>query len=41
MAVPDCGGRTVVVKDGRVLASGRWPLLVRALVDRRALKGLG
>lgn len=38
MAVPDCGGQTVVVKDGRVLARGRWPLLLRAMVDRRSLK---
>jgi selenide,water dikinase len=37
-AIPDCGGKTVVVKNGRVLASGRWPLLLRALVDRRYLK---
>ncbi len=39
VAVPDCGGQTVVVKNGRVLASGRWPLLLRAIVDRRYLKG--
>ncbi len=39
MAVPDCGGQTVVVKDRRVLARGRWPLLLRAMVDRRSLKG--
>jgi NADH dehydrogenase FAD-containing subunit len=39
MAVPDCGGQTVVVRNGRVLASGRWPLLLRAMVDRRSLKG--
>ncbi len=39
VAVPDCGGQTVVVKDGRVLARGRWPLLLRAMVDRRSLKG--
>ena len=39
VAVPDCGGQTVVVKNGRVLASGRWPLLIRAMVDRRSLKG--
>jgi selenide,water dikinase len=38
MAVPDCGGQTVVVKNGHVLASGRWPLLMRAMVDRRSLK---
>ena len=38
MAVPDCGGQTVVVKNGRVLASGRWPLLMRVMVDRRSLK---
>jgi selenide, water dikinase len=38
MAIPDCGGQTVVVRNGRVLASGRWPLLLRALVDRRSLK---
>ena len=38
VAVPDCGGQTVVVRNGRVLASGRWPLLLRTLVDRRSLK---
>ena len=38
VAVPDCGGQTVVVKNGRVLASGRWPLLMRVMVDRRSLK---
>src|SRR5215469_14829654 len=40
MAIPDCGGQTVMVmvKNGRVLASGRWPLLLRAMVDRRYLK---
>jgi hypothetical protein len=38
MAVPDCGGQTVVVKNGHVLASGRWPLLMRAMIDRRSLK---
>jgi NADH dehydrogenase FAD-containing subunit len=38
LALPDCGGQTVMVKDGRVLASGRWPLLLRAMVDRRYLK---
>ena len=37
-AIPDCGGQTVMVKNGRVLASGRWPLLLRAMVDRRYLK---
>jgi NADH dehydrogenase len=36
-AIPDCGGQTVMVKNGRVLASGRWPLLLRAMVDRRYL----
>ena len=42
VAVPDCGGQTVVVrvKDGHVLAKGRWPLLLRAMVDRRSLKRL-
>ena len=40
LAIPDCGGQTVmvIVKNGRVLASGRWPLLMRAMVDRRSLK---
>jgi len=38
MAIPDCGGQTVMVRNGRVLASGRWPLLLRAMVDRRYLK---
>jgi NADH dehydrogenase FAD-containing subunit len=42
VAVPDCGGQTVVVrvKDGHVLARGRWPLLLRTMVDRRSLKRL-
>ncbi len=39
LAIPDCGGQTVMVKNGRVLASGRWPLLLRAMVDRRYLRG--
>jgi NADH dehydrogenase FAD-containing subunit len=38
MSMPDIGGQTVVVKRGRVLARGRWPLLLRAGVDRRYLK---
>jgi NADH dehydrogenase FAD-containing subunit len=40
--MPDCGGQTVMVmlKNRRVLASGRWPLLLRAMVDRRSLKRL-
>ena len=38
MAIPDCGGQCVLVKNGRVLARGRWPLLLRAMVDRRSLK---
>jgi NADH dehydrogenase FAD-containing subunit len=40
LAIPDCGGQTVavMVKNGRVLASGHWPLLLRAMVDRRYLK---
>ena len=40
VAGPDCGGQTVMVmvKSGRVLASGRWPLLLRAMFDRRYLK---
>jgi NADH dehydrogenase FAD-containing subunit len=38
LAIPDCGGQTAMVKNGRVLASGRWPLLLRAMVDRRYLK---
>lgn len=38
MAIPDCGGQTVMVRNGRVLASGRWPLLLRSMVDRRYLK---
>jgi NADH dehydrogenase FAD-containing subunit len=37
MSMPDVGGQTVVVKNRRVLARGRWPLL-RAFVDRRYLK---
>jgi NADH dehydrogenase FAD-containing subunit len=41
VVVPDCGGQTVMVmlKNRRVLASGRWPLLLRAMLDRRSLKG--
>jgi NADH dehydrogenase FAD-containing subunit len=38
MNMPDVGGWTVAVRDGRVLASGSWPLLLRTLVDRRYLK---
>ena len=40
LAMPDCGGKTVMVrvKNGRVLASGRWPLLLCAMVDRHYLK---
>jgi NADH dehydrogenase FAD-containing subunit len=43
MVMPDCGGQTVMVmlKNGRVLARGRWPLLLRAMVDRRSLKARG
>ncbi len=37
-AMPDFGGQTVMVKDGRVLASGRWPLFLRTMFDRRYLK---
>jgi NADH dehydrogenase FAD-containing subunit len=42
LAIPDCGGQTVMVmvKNGRVLASGRWPLLLRTMVDRRSLNRL-
>ena len=38
MNMPDVGGWTVAVRDGRVLASGSFPLLLRTLVDRRYLK---
>lgn len=38
MSMPDVGGQTVVVKNRRVLARGRWPLLLRAWVDWRYLK---
>lgn len=38
MAIPDCGGQTVMVRNGRVLARGRWPLLLRTMVDRRSLR---
>lgn len=38
MNMPDVGGWTVAVRDERVFASGRWPLLLRTLVDRRYLK---
>ncbi len=43
MVMPDCGGQTVMVmlKNRRVLARGRWPLLLRAMVDRRSLKARG
>jgi hypothetical protein len=39
--VASTGGQTVMVmvRNGRVLASGRWPLLLRAMVNRRYLKG--
>lgn len=39
VVVPDCGGQTVMVmlKNGRVLARGRWPLLLRRTLDRRSL----
>jgi selenide,water dikinase len=42
VVVPDCGGQTVMVvlKKRRVLARGRWPLLLRAMVDRRSLNRL-
>jgi NADH dehydrogenase FAD-containing subunit len=42
LAILDCGGQTVMVmlKNGRVLASGCCPLLLRAMVDRRSLKKL-
>jgi NADH dehydrogenase FAD-containing subunit len=42
LAIPDCGGQTVMVmiKNGRVLAHGRWPLLLRATLDRRSLNRL-
>jgi NADH dehydrogenase FAD-containing subunit len=42
LAIPDCGGQTVMVmiKNGGVPASGRWPLLIRAMLDRRSLKRL-
>jgi NADH dehydrogenase FAD-containing subunit len=39
IAIPDCGGQTVMVRNGRVLARGSFPLLLRAMVDRRSLKG--
>ncbi len=41
LVIPECGGQTVMVmlKNRRVLASGRWPLLLRAMLDRRSLKG--
>ena len=38
MSMPDVGGQTVVVKNRRVLARWRWPLLLRAWVDWRYLK---
>jgi NADH dehydrogenase FAD-containing subunit len=43
LVIPDCGGQTVMVllKKRRVLASGRWPLLLRSMVDRRSLKARG
>lgn len=38
MLVPDCGGQAVMVKNGRLLASGRWPLVLRNMIDQRYLK---
>jgi len=38
ISMPDVGGRTVVVRNGRMLAQGRWPLAVRAWMDQRFIR---
>jgi hypothetical protein len=35
---PDMGGRTVLVRKGRALASGTWPLRLRHRLDRSYLR---
>jgi hypothetical protein len=36
--MPDVGGTTVVVRNGRLLAQGRWPLALRSWMDRRFIR---
>lgn len=38
ISMPDVGGTTVVVKNGRMLAHGRWPLALRSWMDRRFIR---
>jgi len=38
LSMPDIGGRTVLVRKGRVLASGAWPLRLRYRLDRTYLR---
>jgi NADH dehydrogenase FAD-containing subunit len=36
--MPDVGGTTVVVRNGRLLVQGRWPLALRSWMDRRFIR---
>jgi len=38
LSMPDVGGRTVLVRKGRALASGAWPLRLRYRLDRSYLR---
>jgi NADH dehydrogenase len=37
-SMPDFGGTTVVVRKGRMLAKGRWPLALRSRMDHRYIR---